>query len=92
MEERFAVQRVEYKLAFEPNAVRWLVVDTATGEIVDTLREYSLALASAADMNARACVECAKGVIVSHSGSKLCRSGSIASGGKRAHCTCDACF
>ena len=28
----------------------------------------------------------------SHNGSSLCRSGSIASGGNRAHCTCDACF
>jgi hypothetical protein len=28
----------------------------------------------------------------SHNGSPLCRSGSIASGGTRAHCTCDTCF
>lgn len=28
----------------------------------------------------------------SHNGSKNCKSGSIASGGKRAHCTCDICF
>jgi len=28
----------------------------------------------------------------SHNGSKLCESGSIASGGKNAHCTCDWCF
>lgn len=27
-----------------------------------------------------------------HFGSKLCESGSIASGGKNAHCTCDTCF
>lgn len=27
-----------------------------------------------------------------HKGSKNCKSGSIASGGKRAHCTCDICF
>lgn len=27
-----------------------------------------------------------------HSGSRLCESGSIASGGKNAHCTCDWCF
>jgi hypothetical protein len=28
----------------------------------------------------------------SHNGTRLCRSGSIASGGNRAHCTCDLCF
>lgn len=28
----------------------------------------------------------------SHDGRSTCRSGSIASGGKNAHCTCGACF
>jgi hypothetical protein len=28
----------------------------------------------------------------SHNGSARCQSGSIASGGKNAHCTCDVCF
>lgn len=28
----------------------------------------------------------------SHRGSPNCRSGSLASGGYRAHCTCDTCF
>lgn len=28
----------------------------------------------------------------SHNGSVSCQSGSIASGGKNAHCTCDTCF
>ena len=27
-----------------------------------------------------------------HNGSKRCESGSIASGGKNSHCTCDTCF
>lgn len=27
-----------------------------------------------------------------HAGSRYCQSGSIASGGHRAHCTCDTCF
>ncbi len=27
-----------------------------------------------------------------HNGSKHCESGSIASGGKNAHCSCDVCF
>lgn len=29
---------------------------------------------------------------VSRDGSRLCRSGSIASGGWRTYCTCDTCF
>lgn len=28
----------------------------------------------------------------SHMGSPSCKSGSLASGGNRAHCTCDGCF
>jgi len=28
----------------------------------------------------------------SHEGSRLCRCGSIASGGTKAHCTCRACW
>lgn len=28
----------------------------------------------------------------SHAGSSQCESGSLASGGNRTHCTCDACF
>jgi len=33
-----------------------------------------------------------KGFGPTHDGSKSCLSGSIASGGKRSHCTCDWCF
>jgi len=33
-----------------------------------------------------------QGMYPSHNGSAMCQSGSIASGGKKAHCTCDACF
>jgi hypothetical protein len=32
------------------------------------------------------------GMKPSHTGSPRCESGSIASGGKNAHCTCDTCF
>ena len=32
------------------------------------------------------------GIGPSHNGSKNCASGSIASGGRKAHCTCDTCF
>lgn len=38
------------------------------------------------------CTSCAKSEIVSHEGSPLCESGSLASGGHRSHCTCDVCF
>lgn len=38
------------------------------------------------------CKECSWGKLVSHNGSPRCRSGSIASGGTRAHCTCDTCY
>ena len=38
------------------------------------------------------CEECRRGTPVSHNGSARCRSGSIASGGTRAHCTCDTCY
>lgn len=38
------------------------------------------------------CPECKAGTPVSHCGSRYCRSGSLASGGHRAHCTCDTCF
>lgn len=34
----------------------------------------------------------AGGLAPSHRGSKGCESGSLASGGARAHCTCEACF
>lgn len=33
-----------------------------------------------------------EGMYPSHNGSSMCKSGSIASGGKKAHCTCDVCF
>ncbi len=40
------------------------------------------------------CVTCAErwDFRPSHWGSLSCQSGSIASGGTHAHCTCDACF
>jgi len=38
------------------------------------------------------CEECSRPTPVTHFGSRACRSGSLASGGRRAHCTCDACF
>ena len=38
------------------------------------------------------CLEIGDGFGPSHSGSPNCKSGSIASGGKQAHCACDTCF
>ncbi len=42
------------------------------------------------------CAECEEGkkyeIFPDHRGSRYCRSGSLASGGDRAHCTCDTCF
>jgi hypothetical protein len=38
------------------------------------------------------CKECQEKSPVYHNGSRGCRSGSIASGGWRPHCTCDTCF
>lgn len=32
------------------------------------------------------------GMYPSHNGSRNCESGSIASGGTKSHCTCNACF
>ena len=38
------------------------------------------------------CRECILLSSATHLGSRNCRSGSIASGGTRAHCTCSICF
>ena len=40
----------------------------------------------------RPCPSCKEGTPVPHNGSRYCESGSIASGGNKAHCTCDVCF
>ena len=38
------------------------------------------------------CKLCIEGHLSSHIGSSFCECGSIASGGDKAHCTCDRCF
>ena len=38
------------------------------------------------------CDGCRREAGPSHDGSKNCKSGSIASGGTKAHCSCDTCF
>ena len=45
-----------------------------------------------ADDKVVGCSVCDGDSPVRHFGSKLCKSGSLASGGDRAHCTCDTCF
>jgi hypothetical protein len=41
----------------------------------------------------RICAMCVEtGIRPSHDGSPRCQSGSIASGGRNDHCTCDTCF
>ena len=42
--------------------------------------------------NTGPCPGCGPGFRPSHNGSRFCKSGSIASGGNRAHCSCDVCF
>lgn len=48
-------------------------------------------IASVSDGVVPDCSECANGSIYSHAGSPYCSSGSLASGGSVAHCTCDYC-
>jgi hypothetical protein len=43
------------------------------------------------DPNCQRC-KVAGGAGPSHNGSAGCRSGSIAAGGNRAHCSCDTCY
>ena len=62
-----------------------------TAELETAERAYNEAL------NAERCVTClsiatGNGFGPSHAGSARCKSGSIASGGNRSHCTCDTCF
>lgn len=44
------------------------------------------------------CVDCASIAVLygshgpSHEGSRYCQSGSLKSGGRTAHCSCDTCF
>lgn len=45
-----------------------------------------------ADSRKYGCEQCLDLAGPTHEGSSFCQSGSIASGGHRAHCTCDGCF
>jgi len=38
------------------------------------------------------CETCEEDVKPSHRGSRNCQSGSVNSGGKESHCSCDTCF
>jgi hypothetical protein len=72
-------------------------------EVIDDKREVIALRArrDEADEIVKACTECrgcrqhwsrSHGGGPKHNGSRMCESGSIASGGKNAHCTCDTCF
>lgn len=64
-----------------PVAVNVQVVETPAAEVTGKWQ----------NMPAGQCRECDT-IPVTHTGSPMCKSGSIASGGTRAHCTCDLCF
>ncbi|MEP7362872.1 MAG: damage-inducible protein D [Acidobacteriota bacterium] len=52
----------------------------------------SAALPTPSEDAVEGCPECAGGNPAPHYGSQRCTSGSLASGGGVAHCTCDSCF
>ncbi len=67
--------------------------------LTDTANQIAAATAELkADNDKAECQECKyirekyHGFGPSHDGSRGCESGSIASGGNNAHCTCDTCF
>jgi len=74
--------------------IRW--DELAHKHLIHSLRE----LAQRIEDGCESCKWAAKQMIAGkglpfaprHEGSEHCRSGSIASGGKHAHCTCDTCF
>ncbi len=63
------------------------------GLVLDSRQVVSLIVAlMGGDADCETCRVLAGGMAPSHDGSKGCESGSISSGGDRAHCTCDVCF
>lgn len=55
-------------------------------------RELAAAVPQRRDDAVEGCPKCAGGEPTSHNGSERCRSGSIASGGDVAHCSCEFCY
>lgn len=62
-----------------------------TEHIVEQVNPQAVMVAPDPRERVEGCSQCESGPVW-HNGSKLCKSGSIASGGSRAHCTCDYCF
>jgi hypothetical protein len=78
--QRYAQQRMHDDRQPDWQRGAWHDVSLRLGEEIDRLRMLE-------------CAECRQeGMKPSHRGSSHCESGSIASGGIKAHCTCDVCF
>lgn len=78
-----------------------LAHDRETGEskevVINRTRRENVSLNTLVEPEQSVCETCEQikregGFGPSHNGSKRCESGSIASGGQNAHCTCDTCF
>lgn len=55
---------------------------------IDRVKKYESKMS-----NGTYCSQCERGGFgPTHDGSRFCKSGSIRSGGNKAHCTCDVCF
>jgi DNA-damage-inducible protein D len=67
-------------------------LDNIQQERIDEAETVRCLLPEAREDAVPGCPECAGGNPASHNGSLNCTSGSIASGGTRAHCTCDYCY
>jgi len=67
------------------------VTDACRGGIISEFKSWSKAMREITYLEE--CSQCQElGMGPSHDGSKSCESGSIASGGKNSHCSCDVCF
>ena len=63
------------------------------GEWPAEMRRDEVRVSSSGPRNGIPCPSCTDpGFAPSHNGSPRCESGSIASGGRNAHCACDVCF
>lgn len=74
---------------------RMMILDRALGTSPASVARYAAPtpVVHPAAPEPKDCAECQDRTNpVSHKGSRVCRCGSIASGGTTAHCTCDACF
>ncbi len=68
-----------------------VVVDLSPSDVLAVARYYFYGDHEPKPEPCSTCVKYA-GQGPSHNGSRNCSSGSIASGGTRAHCSCDCCY